>query len=80
MTTFPSVQTTASASSESQLFSSNAKTQLTDFFQIRQILRARFRGMTSDLLVPFLSGIFILTSVNNTSYPRTREHLRSCGT
>ena len=28
----------------------------------------------------FLSGIFILTSVNDTSYPHAREHLRSCCT
>ena len=26
----------------------------------------------------FLSGIFILTSLNETSFPRAREHLRSC--
>ena len=26
----------------------------------------------------FLSGIFILTSLNDTSSPRAREHLRSC--
>ena len=26
----------------------------------------------------FLSGIFILTSLNDTSAPRTREHLRPC--
>ena len=37
----------ASASSESQPSSSDAKTQLTDFSQILQILRARFRCMTS---------------------------------
>ena len=37
----------ASASSESQLTSSKAKTQLTDFSQIPKILCARFRCVTS---------------------------------
>ena len=36
-----------SVSSGSQLFSSDAKTQITDFFQIPKILRARFQCRTS---------------------------------
>ena len=56
----------ASASSESQPSSSVAGTQLTDFSQIPQI--------TPPGLI-FLSGIFILTSLNDTSSPCAREHL-----
>ena len=70
-----------SASPESQPSSSDAKTQLTDFSQIPKILRARFRYMTSFTPpVTLLSGIFILTSLNDTSSPHAREHLRSCCT
>ena len=46
-TTTCSTRRKASASSENQPSSSNAKTQLTDFSQIPQIFRARFRWMTS---------------------------------
>ena len=68
--------------SESQPSSSDAKTQLPDFFQIPKILRARFRCMTSFTSPGhiFLSGIFILTSLNDTSSPHAHEHLRSCST
>ena len=45
--TLPQTTGLTSASSESQPSSSDAKTQLTDFSQIPQILRARFRCMTS---------------------------------
>ena len=39
----------------------------------------RFRCVTSlTSLVINLSGIFIVTSLNATSAPRAREHLRSC--
>ena len=66
----------ASASKRKSTFFLRARnsTQLTDFFKIPQILRARFRCM-----MPFTSpgpGIFILTSVNDTS-PPARQHLRS---
>ena len=54
MTTFPSVpqpRATPAArprrASESQPSSTEAGTRLSDFFQIPQILRARFRCMTS---------------------------------
>ena len=46
-TTTRSTRCKASTSSESQPSSSDAKTQLSDFFQIPKILRARFRCMTS---------------------------------
>ena len=62
--------------SESQPSSPGGKTQLTDFFSNspRQILRARFRCMTSFTSPShnFLTGIFILTSLNDTSAPRAR--------
>ena len=45
--TTPETTGLISASPESQLSSSDAKTQLTDFSQIAKILRARFRCMTS---------------------------------
>ena len=45
--TQPQTTVLISASPESQPSSSDAKTQLTDFSQIPQILRARFQGMTS---------------------------------
>ena len=48
-------------------------TQLTDFFKIPKILRARFRCMTSFTSTgqPFYR-IFILISMNDTSSPRAR--------
>ena len=63
----------ASASSESQPSSSDAKTQLTDFSQIPKILCARFRCMTS-----FTSPWSYFLSGNDISSPCAREHLRSC--
>ena len=50
------------------------------FFQMPQILRARFRCMTSFTSRGhiFLSGVSIVTSLNDTSAPCAREHLRSC--
>ena len=51
----------------------------TDFFKIPQILRACFRCMKSFTSTgqTFLSGIFILTYVNDTSSPHARQHLCS---
>ena len=49
------------------------------FFKSSQILRARFRCMKS-FTYPwsyFLSGIFIVTYVNDTSSPHAHQHLRS---
>ena len=88
MLTFPSApdhvrpprQTTGlvSASPESQPSSSDAKTKHW-FFSNPQILCACFRCMTSFTSPGhFLSGIFILTSLNDTSSTRAHEHLRSC--
>ena len=59
---------------------SEAGTQPTDFSQIPKIWGPRFRCMTS-FTPPGHNSIwgFILTSVNDASTPRTREHLRySC--
>ena len=87
MLTFPSAPTIttcgnhrkSSASYESQPSSSDAKTQLTDFSQIPQILRARFQCMTSFTPPgPFPIWGFILTSVNDASSPHACKHLRSC--
>ena len=52
-------------------------TQQTDFFNSPKILRAL---LVHDVIHIPLSGIFILTSMNDTSAPRVREHLRSCCT
>ena len=50
----------------------------TDFFKIPKILRSRFQCMTSFISTGQpLSGIFILTSVNDTSSPHARQHLCS---
>ena len=66
--TAPQTTGLISASPESQPSSSDAKTQLTDFFQIPQILHACFRCMTSFTSPShfFLSGILILISLNDT--------------
>ena len=66
-----------SSSSESQPSYSEARTQLSDFFQIPKILRLR-PGAWGHSHPPalLLSGIFILTSLNDTSSPRMRGHLR----
>ena len=70
----------ASPTSDSRLSRSEAGTQLNDFFSNPQILSPHFRCVTSltspGLKIP--SAIFILTSLNDTSSPRAREHLRSC--
>ena len=66
----------ASLSSESQPSSSQAGTQLTDFSQIPQILNASGHDVIHISWSHFLSGI-ILTSLNDTSSPRARVHLRS---
>ena len=74
----PHLQTTglASAGPESQPSRSDAGTQLTAFSQIPKILSPRFRCMTS-FTPPGLIFIwdFILTSVNDASFPCAREHL-----
>ena len=55
-----------------------SSSQLNYFFKIPQILRARFRCMTSFTSTgQSFSGIFILTSVNDTSSPRAHQHLCS---
>ena len=69
----------ASPSSESRLSRSEAGTQLPAFSQIPKILSPRFRCMTSFTPPGHISlWGFILTHVNDASYPRAREHLRSC--
>ena len=96
MLTFPSTSTTTTtrgtppqttglitASPESQPLSSDAKTQFTDFSQIPKINPPRTLPVHDVIHTPwshFLSGIYILTSLNDTSSPRAREHLRSCCT
>ena len=64
----------ASPSSESQLSSSEAGTQLTAFSQISDHASGAWRHPST--LVQSLSGIFILTSLNNASSLHAREHLR----
>ena len=64
------------ATRESTVFS-RGRTQLTDFFQNPP----RVLPVHNIIDIPwsnFLSGIFILTSLNDTSSPRVRENLRSC--
>ena len=61
--------------SESQLSRSDAGTQLCFF----SIISPRFRWVTSPTSPGLNSYLgFFLTSLNDTSSPRTREHLRSC--
>ena len=70
----------ASASPESQPFSSEAGTQLTDFFSNSQN-PPRTLPVHDVIYIPrsyFLSGVSIVTSMNDTSAPHAREHLRSC--
>ena len=73
------LQTTglATASHESQPSSSEVGTQLIAFSQIPQILSRRFQCMTSFTPPGPISytKIFILTSMNDTSSMRAREHL-----
>ena len=66
----------ACASAESQPSYSDAKTQLTDFSQIPQILRARFRCMTSFSSPDIWDFYFDIFEWHN--LPRAREHLRPC--
>ena len=74
----PHLQTTGltSAGPVSQPSRSDAGTQLTAF--INSPKSSAFPGMTSFTSPGLISyqGIFILTSVNDTSSPRAREHLR----
>ena len=64
----------ASPSSESQ--PSSSSDLALNFFSN---LSPRFRCVTSPISPgQFLSGIFILTSLNDTSSPHAREHQRSC--
>ena len=67
----------ATTSPESQLSSSQAGTQIPDFFSN---LSPRFRCVTSFTSRGhiFLSWVSIVTSLNDTSAPRARERLRSC--
>ena len=62
--------------SESQPSSSEAGTQLSDFSQISAHASGAWRH-SHPWSYP-LSGIFIATSLNDTSAPRAGEHLRSC--
>ena len=62
--------------SESQLSSSDHKTQLIDFSQISA--HASGAWCHSHPWSYPLPGIFIVTSLNDTSAPRAREHRRSC--
>ena len=83
MLTFPSVKPHPhphnTCGSESQPSSSEPGTQLTDFSQISQN-PPRTLPVHDVIHIPwsyFLSGVFILTSVNDTSSPHARQHLRS---
>ena len=79
---FHQPQTTCSPATRSrraskiQPSSSDSKTQLTDFSQISAHASGAWRH--SHPWSYLLSGIFIVTSLNDTSAPRAREHLRSC--
>ena len=69
----------ASASKRKSTFFFRGKTQLTDFSQISQN-RPRTLPVHDVIHIPWshpLSGIFILTSVNDTSSPHARQHLCS---
>ena len=61
---------------ESQPSSSDSKTQLTDFSQISAHASGVWRH--SHPWSHPLSKILIVTSLNDMSAPRAREHLRSC--
>ena len=56
--------------------SPRSQSQLTDFFQISAHASGAWRH--SHPWSHPLSGIFIVTSLNDTSSPCAREHLRSC--
>ena len=64
----------ASPSSESRPSSSEARTQLLLFLKSQPTLPVC--GVTQIPWSQFLSGIFILTSLNDTPSPRAREQLR----
>ena len=67
----------ASPSSESRLSRSEAGTQLAAFSRIpKSSAHASGALRHSHPLVQLQSGIFILTSLNDTSSPHAREHLR----
>ena len=70
----------ASASFESHSSSSDAKTQPTNFFLNPQN-PPRTLPVHDVIHIPrshFLSEVSIVTSLNDTSASRVREHLRSC--
>ena len=88
MLTFPSAphhhhvctRRNASASSKSQPSSSDAKTPLSDFFS-NLPNPPRTLPVHAVIHIPrshLLFGLSIVTSVNDTSAPRARQHLRSC--
>ena len=62
--------------SESHPFSSDGKTQRTDFSQISAHASGAWRH-SHPWSYP-LSGIFIVTYLNGTSAPHAREHLHPC--
>ena len=88
MTTFPSAlpppcatpATRPQRASKSQPSSSEAGTQLSDFFSNPQ--NPPHMLLVHDVIhilrSHFLSGVSIVTSLNDTSAQRTREQLRSC--
>ena len=71
------LQTTGliSASPENQPSSSDAKTQLIAFSQISAHASGAWRHPNTIVQIP-IWDFFILTSLNDTSSPRAREHLR----
>ena len=73
--------TCGSRSTQSRLTSPSSKSQLTAFLKSPNPQPTLpVRGVTYIPWSQFPSGIFILTSLNDTSSPRAREHLRSCCT
>ena len=79
--TFPSApsNTCGARSAQIRLASPKSQSQLTDFSQISQNLRCTLpvHDVIHILWSHFLSGIFIFASVNDTSSPRARQHLRA---
>ena len=63
-------------SAQIRLASPRSQSQLTDFSQISAHASGAWRH-SHPWSYP-LSGIFIVTSLNDSSAPRAREHLRSC--
>ena len=69
-----------SSDAKTPLFRSDAGTQLSDFFSNPQN-PPRTLPVHDVIHIPrsyFLPGVSIVTSLNDTSAPRAREHLRSC--